>query len=881
MKRLLLLILFTAVFIAGGSNKKDTKTIDALKVQESITIDGLLDEAVWKKTPISGFIQKDPNEGQPSTEQTNMWIAYDDHYVYVAGMMYDSKPESIDRTLFRRDDSRPSDWVYLFFDTFKDNRSAYIFGINAAGSKNDGTMFNDGWEDYSWDGVWDVKTRICENGWCFEMRIPFSQLRFSNAEEMVWGINIKRQINKLNEHSYLVMVPKTESGFVSKFAELRGIRGIQQKQRIEALPYIVQKAQYLVHDPKDPFYKGNQYKTSIGGDLKVGLGSNLNLDVTFNPDFGQVEVDPASVNLSAFETYYQEKRPFFIEGSDVFGFGYGGANNNWGFNFGTPELFYSRRIGRSPQGWSQHEGYVDQPNETRILGAAKLTGKIGDVNLGFLSALTDKMHSTTDSMGVRLKDEVEPLTHYGVLRVQKQFNDGKQSLGMILTTVNRNLPDNYLSDRLSKQAYTFGFDGWTFLDEEQTYVITGSAVGSYTSGSQAYMQRLQKMPYRYYQSPDASPDYSFDPNRESISGWFTRIMLNKQKGNFYVNAALGAMSPGFEHNDLGSQWMANRINSHLVLGYRWYEPDGTFRRKNINLAYNINKEFDGNMLRNGLFMTGSVQFMNYYGLGFNASVNFESTSRTFTRGGPVVKMPGGMSAGFNFNTDSRKEFALFVYGGLSSDQDGSKYFDISTSIDWKPSSQLMISMGPGFSSGNEKHQWVSSFTDVKAVDTYGKRYVYADMKQTTISADIRVNWTFTPELSLQLYLQPYFSVGQYKDFNELKKSRTYDFAYYGKDNNSAVSYDKENETYEVDPDGNGEAAKFAFSNPDFNYKSFRANLVLRWEVLSGSVLYLVWTRDQADFQDAGNFRLGRDFKNLFSQEANNIFMAKFSYWLDI
>ncbi|MFH1195658.1 MAG: DUF5916 domain-containing protein [bacterium] len=867
--------------ISTEESNTGNKAIMIINTNEDITIDGILDEEIWQEQPISSFIQRDPNEGLPSTEKTNVWIAYDNNYIYVAGMMYDSKPDSINRILLRRDDWQPSDWIEIYFDTFKDSKTAYYFGINAAGSKEDGTFYNDSWDDPSWDGIWEAKSQICSDGWRFEMRIPFSQLRFANSESMTWGVNLKRTINRLNELSYYAMVPKTESGFVSRFAELKGINGIEPKQRIEALPHIAQKAQYLIHDENDPFYKSNQYQTSFGGDLKIGLGSNLNLDVTVNPDFGQVEVDPAIVNLTAFETIYQEKRPFFIEGANTFGFGRGGATSNWNIAFSPPQLFYSRRIGRSPQGWSQHDGYTDQPGETRILGAAKLTGKIGDANIGFISALTDKMFAQTDSSGTRFKDEIEPLTHYGVLRAQQQFNDGRQALGMIFTSVNRDLPDNYLKDRLSNQAYTFGIDGWTFLDEDQTYVITGAAVGSYTSGTKKYMQRLQRMPHRYFQSPDASSEYSFNENLESMSGWYSRISLNKQKGNVFINSAFAVCSPTFESNDLGVQRDGNKIYSHLVLGYRWYEPDGLFRRKSIYAAYNRHYDFEGNLLQNGFYMTGILQFNDYSTITFEADRMFDYNSREFTRGGPIVKLPGDVYGSISYVSDNRNVVSYSATGYIYKETKDLYNYELSASIDWKPSPSLLISIGPAYNYLNAGHEWVTAKGDVLAEDTYGKRYIYANMIQKTISAELRINWTFTPELSLQAYLQPYFSVGTYNDFNQLLKSRTYDFMYYGKDNNSRIVYDTDNSIYTVDPDGDGSSQEFSFGNPDFNFKSFRANLVLRWEVQAGSVLYLVWTRDQIDEDYPGDLRFGRDFKNLFSRQANNVFMAKFSYWLDI
>jgi hypothetical protein len=735
--------------------------------------------------------------------------------------------------------------------------------------------------DNSWDGIWETKTSVDDKGWNVEVKIPFSQLRFKEAEKMVWGVNLNRDIKRKHEMSFLVMVPEAESGFVSRFADLEGLNGIKPKQRIELLPYVVQKAQYLVHEADDPFYKGNQYKTSFGADLKFSLGSNLNVDATINPDFGQVEVDPAIVNLSAFETFYDEKRPFFIEGSSMFQFGYGGSNNNWGFNFSNPQLFYSRRIGRPPQRDIDTDGFVDYPAETSILGAVKLTGKIDESwSLAGVSAVTERTFATisSDETG-RTEDEVEPLTHYGVFRTQKEFNKGKHALGIMFTTVNRDLGNPALSDLLSENAYTFGADGWVFLDDDETYVITGSVIGSYTHGTQEYMISLQEKPYRYFQRPDKT-FMPLDSSRTYLAGIFSRVMLNKQKGNFYINAALGTASPGFEYNDLGSQWFADRINGHLVLGYRWFDPDEIFRRKSFYIAYNRNSDYEDNISRSGFYGTGSVQFLNFWGIGMSANYDFESISTTLTRGGPKVLNPENYSININGYTDSREKIIFSPFAGYWKDAANSYDYFYGVNFEWKPNPQIGIIIGPEYSYNNSMNQWVDNFEDPLAVETYKVRYVFAELEQKTISANIRLNWIFNPSLSLQLYIQPFFSIGKYTNYKELAKPSTLEYNTYGEEY-SHISYDAEESVYEVDPDAGGPAETFTFDNPDFNFKSLRGNLVLRWEVLPGSVFYFVWTHNKVNDDHPGDFNFRRDLSNLWKSEPDNVFLAKFSYWLDI
>lgn len=876
------LVVFSIVNFAIQKSDS-TKTVTAYKLNKPLVVDGILDELAYSNSAITDFIQKDPEEGKPATEKSKVWIFYDDANIYFCGKFYDSNPDSIDATLMRRDNVVESDWFWIYLDPYNDDRTGYYFAVNPAGSICDGTLYNDSWDDNSWDGIWENKTRIDKEGWSVEVRIPFTQLRFKESEHMKWGFNLNRDIKRKHEMSFYVMVPKTQSGFVSRFADLIGLNGIKTRQRFEVLPYIVQKAQYLIHDENDPFYKSNQYKTSIGADLKFSIGSNLNVDATFNPDFGQVEVDPAVVNLSAFETFYTEKRPFFIEGENIFEFGYGGANNNWGFNFSVPELFYSRRIGRSPQGSvdQSDSDFVNTPQETRILGAAKLSGKIDESwSLGVLSSVTEKTFATLHTNKNReIEEEVEPLTHYGVFRTQKEFNSGKQSIGLIFTSVNRDLSNENLKKLLSKQAYTFGADGWTFLDEDQTYVITGSVIGSYTSGSKDYLIKLQKQPYRYFQRPDKTY-MLLDSNRTSLLGIFSRVMINKQKGNFYLNAAIGTISPGFEYNDLGSQWFADRINGHLVTGYRWYDPDGIFRKKSIYLAYNKSVDYEGNVNRDGFYSSASAEFTNYWGLSISSSYNFKGNSTTLTRGGPVVDIPQNYSFYISAYTDSREKIIFTPYADLWWNKIGNdeQYFGLE--VEWKPNSQISFSFGPEYGLNYTSYQWVGNFDDSYATKTYNTRYVLAELNQKTVSANIRLNWIFTPTLSLQVYLQPLISVGSYKNFKEIVNPPTLDYKYYGTAG-SFINYDKATETYFVDPDGSGPADEFSFSNPDFNFKSLRSNLVLRWEVLPGSVFYFAWTNNRINTSDPGSFNFRSDFKNLLSAEADNVFLVKFSYWIDL
>ncbi len=880
MKKAIILtfLVFLSITIIG---KVKNPPVQVLKLANKITVDGILNEDIYGNNPICKFTQREPNEGEPSKEKTCVWIYYDDANLYVSAMLYDSKPNEISTIIARRDNNWDSDLFMVYLDPYHDKRTGYYFGVSAGGGLNDGILFNDSWDDNRWDGIWEATTKITDEGWSVEMRIPYSQLRFNSAEEMTWGINFSRRIKRLNERSYYIMTPSKESGFVSNFAELQGLRGIKPSARFEIFPYVVQKASYLQHDKNDPYYKGEQYKTTFGADMKVGLGSNLNLDITLNPDFGQVEVDPAVVNLSAFETYYDEKRTFFLEGTNIFDFGWGGVNNHWGFNFGWPTLFYSRRIGQSPRiGVNGDYDFVNYPKETRILGAAKLTGKIGDgYNVGVFSALTERTFAKYIFNNIEKEAEVEPFTAYNTFRLQKEIDEGRHSLGFMVTSVNRDLNDDYLSERFAKNAFTFGFDGWTTLDNDNTYVISAALMGSYKQGSKEFITRLQKAPYRNFQRPDANK-YALDTTLTSLSGAFGRVIFNKQKGNFYIYSSLGFVSPGFDYNDLGLQFWANKINYVLVSGYRWYETDGIFRRKNIYLAHFRDYDFEGNLFKNGFMLFTRFEFENFYGFNFNTSYEFRTLDRFLTRGGPLAESSPNYSSQLSFYSDRREKVAFGLNFSYSGADNGSSFGDISPEITWKPNSSIRISLEPSLSINKEDAQYITTLDDDYAINTYKKRYIFGELDQKTVSAGIRLDWTFTPKISLQMFLQPLISVGSYSEFKELAAPTTDKFYVYGKQN-SIINYNKENDEYIIDPDGTGNASEFTISNPNFNFKSLRGNVVFRWEFLPGSVFYLVWSHEQTDFMNPGEFNFKRDFKNLINAKSDNVYMAKITYFFDV
>jgi len=884
MHRIVFSIMLACLTIASLIARESTeewqqKTVTAVRCKEKVVVDGALDEETWAGPAITGFIQNEPEEGQPASERTHVWLAYDDHALYVAARMFDSKPDEIISLLSRRDDFVDADYFLFYVDPYYDRRSGYKFAVNPSGSIADWTLYNDGWDDSSWDGVWEARTRIDDQGWTAEMRIPFNQLRFKKKSngDCVWGVNFRRYLKRKNEIATFSWSPKTESGVVSRFARLEGMNGINPRKLLALTPYLVGKADFSTEEEGNPFATGEDLSVNAGLDIKYGIKNNLTLDLTFNPDFGQVEVDPAVINLTAAETYYEEKRPFFIEGANIFRFGIGGATNRIGADWGDPSFFYSRRIGRAPQVGIDSDGYVDYPDMTTILGAGKLTGSVGDGwNLGLLNALTQREYADVDLEGERSKAEVEPFTNYSVLRLQKETNEGRQGIGVIATSVLRDIRDADSAGTLSDGAFGLGLDGWTFLDKKKVWVATGWVGGTRVTGSPERIHELQLAYPHYYQRPDAD-HVEVDEAATSLNGWAARFTLNKERGNFLFNLALGAISPGFDSRDLGFQWDGDVINGHVMIGYQGFKKWWLIREWNALLFTQRNYNFGGDLIgEQRLIFITNMKFLNFWEAYLQWSHNPGHWDQERTRGGPLMRLNTFNWFDWWVSSDRRKPLVL-GFGGyhLVTDWGRSTHLG-SVSLEWKPSSSIYVSLSPRYEHALNSSQWVTNVEDPAMAATYGTRHIFADLDQKTLSCSIRLNWIFTPRLSLQAYIQPFISVGRYAGIKEFARPRSYDFNVYGSGGSSIEIIDGE---YRIDPGDGG--APFSLSDPDFNFKSLRGTVVLRWEYKPGSTLYLVWTQDRVDTQNPGDFSFRRDLGDMVRATGDNIFMLKFTYRFEI
>jgi len=738
-------------------------------------------------------------------------------------------------------------------------------------------IYDDNFEDDSWDAVWESAVTVDEGGWSVEMRVPFSQLRFPSAPRHTWGINARRVIQRKNEESWLALVPKNENGLASRMAHLAGVEGIAPGKHLELLPYASAREEYIAPArPGDPFNDGARAFAGTGLDLKYGVASNLSLVAAVNPDFGQVEVDPAVVNLTASETFFEEKRPFFTEGAQVFThFGHSGASEYPYFFYFEPQIFYPRRIGRVPQG-RPAAGYVDIPTATTILGATKLTGRTKNGwTVGALEAVTGREFAHVSDGLASGKIEVEPLTNYFVARTRREL--GRAAIGFLATAVNRKLRTPDLEGLLVDQAYVGGVDGHVFIDAARDWVVSGGIAGSRVSGSRAAVLRLQRGALRYYQRPDASHVH-LDPQATSLSGWNGTLSVNKNSGNVTANAGVWGISPGFEPNDLGFATQADRGGAHGLVQFRKLTPDRWTRSRAIWFSkwwtFNYGRESQGD----GVQSTATVQLLNYWKVSLNLQRSWATLDDRLTRGGPTVVRPGIAAANLTVTTDGRRRFWTSVNGVLQKRDFGNWMRLLSAQLNYKPWAALTLSATPSVMRVRSVAQYLATVSDATATATFGARYVFGNLGQTEVAMPLRANLVLSPKLSLQLYTQALLSTGSYRAIEELAAPRTYDFPAYGTDV-GALAYDPAAAAYVIDPDGAGPAASFRIADPNFNFKSLRVNAVARWEFRPGSSLYVVWTQRRQDQAYPGDFALGRDAARLFRAPSDDIFLIKVAWWL--
>jgi hypothetical protein len=844
----------------------------ATQVTVPPVINGVIDDEAWQSGDwAGGFTQNQPYNGKPETQRTEFKIVFDDNNLYVAIKAYDTAPDSIVNRLTRRDEA-DGDLVGIILDSFHDLRTGFLFGVSSAGVKYDQMFVNDsGNGDSSWDPNWWVKTSVNKEGWVAEMKIPFSQVRFDKNSGEVWGLDVARILYRKNEQCFWQHIPRDAPGLIHLFGELKGLDRIKPRKIFDVTPYGVAKTETFQAVPENPFQaKGKLSKLNGGIDAKIGVTNNMTMDLTINPDFGQVEADPSVVNLSAYETFFSERRPFFIEGNNITNFGLGIGDGG----VGNDNLFYSRRIGRQPQvypnmkdGW-----YADIPTRTNILGAVKLTGKTKDgLSIGIVEAMTSEEKADIDTIGGRKLSTVEPLTNYFVGRVQKDINNGNTLIGGIFTSTNRELNAD-VSDLLHKAAYTGGVD-FTQYFKNKSWMFNLNTAFSLVEGSKKAITNTQESSAHYFQRPDKN--YALlDTNRTSLEGAGGRMQIMKLNGHWNFLGAVLWKTPGFETNDLGYMRVTDQVLSVLWAGYSQFNPKGIYKSFNLNSDFFAVNNFGGNWIGGGYEWNANINLKNFWNIFTGGSLSTPSISTDMLRGGPSMKMPGNINSRLGFSTDSRKKLTFNVYANISKGFENSND-NIYTQVDisYKPSNYIVFTISPGYNKSYSELQYVTQ-TDFNG----SPRYIFASINQKTISTSFRVNLNLSPNLTFQYWGQPFVATGKYYDHKFIVQpmSDSYHSRFWTY-SPSQISYD--GSQYNVDENVDGKT-DYTIAKSDFNVKQFLSNLVVRWEYSPGSTVFLVWSQTRSYYTDSGQMDFFNNVGDLFNKGKNvphNVFLIKFSY----
>jgi hypothetical protein len=870
-----------AVFVAGSVGEGE------------IAIDGRIDDPAWDRSGVAkGFVQREPVEGDPATRDTEVRILFSDEAMYVAARMWDEDPSDIARQLVRRDSRGNFDWFGLHIDPNLDRRSGYGFEVSAAGQQRDAYYFNDESEDEAWNAVWESEVSIDDEGWVVEMRIPLSQIRYESGAT-TWGLNLVRRRVENAETSYFALRSQRVRGRVSQFGQLDGVEIPTSVRRVEARPYALSSLANGPAEPGDPFFDGSAASIQVGGDVRFGLGSAFAIDATINPDFGQVDADPAVINLGAFEVFQEERRPYFVEDSNLLSFGLSGHRD---------KLFYSRRVGRDPQGRAPFDAdYVDAPINATILGSAKLTGRTeGGLSVGGLFAMTDQEAAEVFYADDDVTDEavVEPRSLYGVARLEQDLRGGDTQIGGIFTAVRRSNPADGTLDFLASSAYTGGFD-FEHRWGDRTWSLDGWVAGSTVRGSNTAMLRLQRAANHRFQRPDAVRE-SVDSTATSLTGASWRLSFGRERGDHWTwSVWSGGVTAGFEVNDIGFSNATEQIDFGSRVNYRQITPQGPFRSYSLTASqfHDLSQEvFEPEVtfreaLKSSTFrLDWRGEFANFWG--FSGDFNYQPRHADYggTRGGPVMANPGGTSLNARFNTDRRNPVVLdFNVRTASGADDSSSSLRLSTGIEFRPTPTLEMKITPTWSRSTEAAQYVTSTATLDFQPTFGRRYLFAELERESVSMETRIDVSLTPSLTFQLFAQPLLSSGDYVRYRQLEEARSFDFRDFEPGTASEVGNDVTcaggdicllDGTQYIDFDGDG-VTDYDLSDRDFNVRSLIGNAVLRWEYRPGSTLFLVWQRQQRGSAAVGDFDFRRDLDALWGLESENMFMLKFDYWLPL
>ncbi len=868
-------ILISFTFFSAGQDP-EKKVYKASRANTAPLINGVIDKDEWTEGKWnSGFTQFQPYDGKEASQRTEFMILYDDDFIYAAIKAFDSAPDSIINRMTRRDEV-DGDYTGVSFDSYYDLRTGFTFIVSSTGVKMDLIHANDGnIEDKSWDPIWYTKTSIYDWGWFAEIKIPFTQLRFEKNTDDVWGMDVFREIYRESELSFWQAIPRNASGMVHLYGELDGLDDIKPRKIFDLVPYAMASYENYPPEEGNPFLTGQDFIPSAGLDGKLGVTNNLTLDFTVNPDFGQVEADPSEVNLTAYETFFNEKRPFFIEGKNITSLSVGIGDGD----LGNDNLFYSRRIGKNPSVYAEVEDgeYSKTPRNVRILGATKLTGKTKDgLSVGIIESITPRTYAKIDSAGDRSVQQVEPLTNYFIGRVQKDINEGNTMIGGMITHTYRDLSSvEELRDStlncLHNSALTGGIDFSQYFNDKN-WSLSVSTAFSRVEGSEEAISSTQLSARHLFQRPDAG-HMDYDPERTSLNGLGGKMELGKYGGNWNFMLFSTFRSPGFEINDLGYLRNADNMVHGVWSAYNFNEPKSFYRRIRLNSNWWTTWDYGFTFQNHGGNFSVYTEFKNFWSTNVGISFNSKSLSTTILRGGPNMKVPGNEGIWYSIGTDNRKKFRVSLYGSHSwGRQDYQNSMSYSLNLTYRPVNTLNITLSPGYSETVKDLQYV----DIINTDEDDERYIFADLSQSILNMSLRINYNITPDLTIQYWGQPFLAAADYSAFKKITDPRAdrYTDRYH---EFIAGEIEEQDGSYYIDEDSDGNT-DYSFSNPSFNFDVFLSNLVLRWEFVPGSTLYAVWSQNRNAENSNGEFMIEDNIKALFTEEKPyNVFLLKFSY----
>ena len=828
-------------------------------------INGKLDDECWEKGTWAGnWHQFIPNEGAEPTYPTEMNIQYDDHYLYVAMRAFDGEPEKILRIPGNRDEFN-GDMVGITFDSYRNYKTGFEFTVSAWGQKVDLILFNPINWDFNWDAVWKVKTGLEDSAWVAEYEIPLNQLRYSNETEQVWGMHTWRWIARLSEESNFEQQTKNGPGMLYNFAELRGITGLKKSRRIEIMPFALADLETMKAEEGNPFTEnGKEWGANAGLDAKIGISSNFTIDLTVNPDFGQVESDPSVMNLTAFETYYEEKRPFFMEGLTIFD-----------YKFDDQSLFYSRRIGHAPSliPETNESTFVKSPDKTTILSALKFSGTTSNgLSIGIIQSLTaNEKAQVSNPEGDITNRQVEPLTSYTVARIQKGYNAGNTFVGGMITSVRRFIDDADL-EFLSKNALTGGLDVLHYWHDKE-YYIDARLIGSNINGSTEAITALQESSVRYYQRPDASY-LGYDTSLTQLGGYGGKLKIGRlHKEHWKYSTSLTLLSPGLELNDLGYMTFADEIKNDNIITYQITKPASVFRTYSIDLNQFNTWNFNGTYLGSGGKLSFYSEFKNNWIFSNDLVYLTGATDTRFLRGGPQMKLPFTITESGNLSTDQSKRIVFNLgYGYQGRGNNSGTSYSVEPGISVRPFQGLRLGFSTSIMQNHDLLQYITTI-DYNSSD----RYIFGTIDQKTVGLTFRADLNITPEFSIQYYGSPFVSRGSYSEFKYIVAPEAKEF------NDRFIVYENAQLSggqYLLDENGDM-IADYYIDNPDFNFHQFRSNLVAKWEYRLGSSVYLVWSSDRTGNTSSSKASYGESLNQLFDVYPNNMFLVKFSYWFTL